>query len=393
MEKSNQSTQKNGSESLATHSQQQKREDKTKETTSSESSAFAQVMSQMNIADLNTFELHYEKLWQQASEDKEALSVLICEIDYFKAYNAHYGHQAAAFMLLVVALELKKKSEQFGFFLARYKADKFVILIKGSDLKKVELIAESLRQNVEKSKTEHEFSKAKNIVTLSIGISYIYPTSMSMLMKEADSALSVAQVSGNKQVSLPLVLEEIKEKTDSSLDSVIASSPSNKPLNIKNSISQMPKESQKVSHLESSGQGKEKFSEEADMISRLQGVKPAPDKLASQQDNKGNEKADMLSRLKKMLPSADKLEFQKKDKLTEEVDMISQLKGITPSSGNTTPKEEEKLATRSQLDDIALDKLAKKQEEQSNYEELKAELEKLKHKSESGTPTPPVRYY
>ncbi|WP_022941379.1 GGDEF domain-containing protein [Psychromonas hadalis] len=392
MEKYNQNTQENRSEPLSLNSEKQKKEEKKKDTTSIESSAFSQVMSQMNIADLNAFDLRYKKLWQQASEDKETLSVLICKIDDFKAYNEHYGHQAAAFMLLVIALELKKKSEQCGFFLARYKADKFVILMKGTDFKKVEEIAESLRQNVEQSKTKHEFSKVNNIVTLSIGISYIYPTSMDLLMKEADSALSVAQISGNKHVSLPLVSDEIKEKISSPLDPIITSSSFQKTVNIKNDTKVTSKKSQTIINENK----KEKCNEEAEIISCFKGVKPASDKLDPLQDKKSNEKVDMLSRLKNMISSSDKLDFQKKDKFTDEVDMISQLKGITPSSGNVAlrqaEKSNQKVGMQSQLKNIASDKLGVKQEEQSNYEELKAELEKLKQKSETDIP-PPIRYY
>ncbi len=155
---------------------------------SSETSAFGLVMSQMNIADRHEFDTHYAQLWEEASEEKQLLSVLICEIDFFEAYNENYGHQAAAFMLLVVGLALKNICEEFDCFLARCKGDKFAILIKGGDLTKTREVAEALRQTVEKSQTEHKYSSVSDIVTLSIGVSSTYPTSMNMLMKEADTA-------------------------------------------------------------------------------------------------------------------------------------------------------------------------------------------------------------
>lgn len=166
-----------------------------------ETSAFEQVMSQMNIAGRNTFDSQFSQFWTEASDSNELLSVLMCEIDFFKAYNDNYGHQGASFMLLVVGLALKNTCEKHGCFLARYKNQEFAILMKGGDEIKVLEVAESLRQAVEASRTEHKYSSVSKIVTLSIGISSIYPTSMKMLMNKADKALNKAQVSGRNQVA------------------------------------------------------------------------------------------------------------------------------------------------------------------------------------------------
>ena len=165
-----------------------------------EKSAFEQVMKQMNIPDRSGFDRRYEQLWQEAGEEKELLSVLICEIDFFKAYHDNYGEQGTSFMLLVVGLALKNACEELGCYLARYQGDKFAILIKGTDVLEARDVAEKLRLSVEKSRTEHRFSRVTNVVTLSIGVSSIYPTSLNMLMREADSALSSAKAGGYNQV-------------------------------------------------------------------------------------------------------------------------------------------------------------------------------------------------
>lgn len=163
--------------------------------------AFKQVMSQMNISDRSAFDEHFEQQWEEASSDKSLLSVLICEIDYFKEYHEHYGPQGASFMLLVIALALKNTCEKQGYFLAHYDKEEFAILIKGGDQQHISEIAESLRHSVESSNTEHKYSKISEIVTLSIGISSMYPKSMRMLMKETNDALLSAQTSGRNQVS------------------------------------------------------------------------------------------------------------------------------------------------------------------------------------------------
>lgn len=166
-----------------------------------ESSAFEQVMMQMNIADRKTFDRKYTELWNEASENNELLSLMICEIDFFKAYHDNYGHQGASFMLLVIALALKTTCEEHDCFLGRYKGDEFGILLKGGTPADAEAIAEKLRLAVEKSRTEHKFSSVSNIVTLSIGLSSFYPTSMQVVMNQASAALANAQSSGCNQVS------------------------------------------------------------------------------------------------------------------------------------------------------------------------------------------------
>jgi len=172
-------------------------------------SAFEQVMSQMNIADRAIFDTRYDQMWKEASDENALLSVFMCEIDFFKAYHDNYGQQGASFMLLVVGLALKNMCEKYGCFLAHYQKEEFGILMKGGNPQKALEIAENFRQAVEESRTEHKFSSVSRIVTLSIGVSSIYPNSMQTLMAQVDGALSKAKISGRNQVSCDFM--KIKE--------------------------------------------------------------------------------------------------------------------------------------------------------------------------------------
>jgi len=167
---------------------------------SSINSEFEQMMSQMNISGRAAFDLQYLKYWQQASENSELLSVLICEIDYFKEYTKNYRHQGASFMLLVIGLALKTTCEKYNCYLAHYSDGEFAVLLKGVDTELVQEIAEALRLAVEQSQSEHKFSKVSEVVTLSIGMSSLYPTSMKVLMQKSDNALNSAKKSGHNRV-------------------------------------------------------------------------------------------------------------------------------------------------------------------------------------------------
>lgn len=162
--------------------------------------AFELVMTQMNIPDRHAFDLQYESYWQQASQKGQLLSVLICEIDFFNAYNDNYGHQGSSFMLLVIGLALKNTCEKHDCYLARYGNNEFAILIKGREVEEVQAVGEALRLAVEESRTEHKYSKVSNIVTLSIGISSLYPTTMKTLMQKSENALHSARTEGCNRV-------------------------------------------------------------------------------------------------------------------------------------------------------------------------------------------------
>ena len=172
----------------------------------STSDAFNKVMSQMNIDNRRAFDEMYKKRWIEASNDNLLLSILLCDIDYFKEYKDNCGEQSTSFMLIMVALELKKICDKYGCFLAYYQNEGFAILHTGGDEKQSLELAEELRKSVEVSKSEHKFSAISDVVTLSIGISSIYPTSMKQLMQQADQSLrDVKKTALNKvgEQSLP----------------------------------------------------------------------------------------------------------------------------------------------------------------------------------------------
>lgn len=348
-------------------------ENQTQKEKSNESAAFEQVMAQLNIADIHTFNTHYEQLWFQASENKEMLSIMICEIDSFNEYNEHYGHQATSFMLVLVALELKKKCEEFGGFLARYKTGKFAVLIKKGNIKTVEKMAESLRQSIEQTNTEHKASKISDVVTLSIGTSNIYPTSMDVLINKADTALQSSKLSGNKQTILPFAPEAKVPDITTAIPSRLTEEPlkqvipiqKNVQTNTKPELIEIEEEEKTEKRMPLSVKRNGLRHEEFDMISQLKGITPIPEKEVFQEEEKTTEKLNLFSRLKNKMPLS-------KQSNTINDEQPSNEDEIAPSTPET-----------------------KQDKEKSEYDHLKQELEALKRKSESPAPAPtaPIRYY
>jgi|GEM_PF-596658 len=178
----------------------------TEEKLSSEASDFEVKMLHdelTGIANRRAFELQFSKLWQEACEEQELLSLIMCDIDLFKHYNDNYGHQKGDQALQGVAQGLQEACEKSDCFVARYGGEEFVVLIKGGNATKALKVAENIRQTIEKAKIEHLYSSVNTIITLSMGLSSLFPSelnSMKVLLAEADSALYEAKGAGRDQI-------------------------------------------------------------------------------------------------------------------------------------------------------------------------------------------------
>ena len=92
-----------------------------------------------------------------------------------------------------------------GSFAARYGGEEFVVIIKGGNATKVFRAVEKLRETIKKTKIEHLHSDVSRYVTMSMGLSSIFPSdlnTMKMLVAEADEALYDAKMSGRDQISV-----------------------------------------------------------------------------------------------------------------------------------------------------------------------------------------------
>ena len=155
------------------------------------------------IANRRSFDLQFEKLWREAADEEELLSLIMCDIDFFKSYNDNYGHQKGDEVLRKVAKTLESACEKTGSFVARYGGEEFVVLIKGGNATKALKIAEILNKSIEQINIEHLYSSASLIVSMSMGISNMQPSklnSMDILLAEADGAMYEAKKNGRAQI-------------------------------------------------------------------------------------------------------------------------------------------------------------------------------------------------
>jgi diguanylate cyclase (GGDEF)-like protein len=148
--------------------------------------------------------------WQRCGREKQPLSLILCDVDYFKPYNDIYGHQAGDKCLIRVAQIMNHIVKRASDFLARYGGEEFAIILPNTPLEGAIKISEELRQAIENLKIPHEKSQVSKYVTLSLGIASVIPSSESSieqscltiesLIKIADNALYNAKESGRNQV-------------------------------------------------------------------------------------------------------------------------------------------------------------------------------------------------
>tara|TARA_R110001583_G_scaffold67490_3_gene192869 strand:- start:12439 stop:14853 length:2415 start_codon:yes stop_codon:yes gene_type:complete len=180
----------------------------TEEKLSSDASDFEQKMLNdqlTNIANRRSFDERFAKLWQQCIYEQEMLSIVMCDIDYFKPYNDNYGHQMGDEALKIIASTLQSVTHEVGGFVARYGGEEFVIIIKGGNATKVYRAVEKIHAAIKETKVEHLYSEVDEYITMSLGLSSIFPSdlnTMNMLVAEADAALYDAKISGRDQISV-----------------------------------------------------------------------------------------------------------------------------------------------------------------------------------------------
>jgi diguanylate cyclase (GGDEF)-like protein/PAS domain S-box-containing protein len=141
--------------------------------------------------------------WQRALRKQEPLAVAMIDIDYFKAYNDHYGHQAGDQCLHNIAQTLLIGLRGGGDFIARYGGEEFIIILPGQDARRVGEVLNPLRSKVEALALPHAASKISNIVTFSAGYMTVVPqkdSTLSALVEQADQNLYHAKRNGRNQV-------------------------------------------------------------------------------------------------------------------------------------------------------------------------------------------------
>jgi diguanylate cyclase (GGDEF)-like protein len=143
--------------------------------------------------------------WRRMTRDAKPLSLIMCDIDFFKAYNDTYGHQSGDDSLRQVANTLNSVPGRPGDLVARYGGEEYVVILPETDSQSAKFLAEKMRSRVESLGIIHVSSQVCEVLTISLGVATTIPTSGSLpdeLVSAADQALYEAKKEGRNRVNL-----------------------------------------------------------------------------------------------------------------------------------------------------------------------------------------------
>ncbi|WP_186764581.1 diguanylate cyclase domain-containing protein [Comamonas flocculans] len=156
------------------------------------------------IANRRSFDEALAAEWSRCARAGLPLSVLMIDIDHFKAYNDLYGHQKGDACLQTVARTLSESMARPHDLLARYGGEEFVCLLPQCDLEGARVVAERLCGAVFGQALVHEGSSAAPCVTISVGVACAIPDLQrdpATLTELADVHLYRAKLTGRNRVS------------------------------------------------------------------------------------------------------------------------------------------------------------------------------------------------
>lgn len=143
--------------------------------------------------------------WRQALRAQQPVAVLMLDVDFFKAYNDHYGHAAGDVALQAVARALGAHAQRPLDVLARYGGEEFIGIWVDVSQASILALAEAIRADVQALALAHQYSAVATEVTLSIGIAYLLapqPGALEEAQRLADVALYNAKEQGRNRVVL-----------------------------------------------------------------------------------------------------------------------------------------------------------------------------------------------
>ena len=151
------------------------------------------------IANRRKFDQYIKTEWARLAREQTPLSLILCDIDYFKFYNDTYGHQAGDLCLKKVAQALDKIVKRPADLAARYGGEEFVLVLPGTPITGAKYLAQQIRQQIRALKIPHLNSPIDLYLTLSFGVSCCIPhadSNFSILIEAADRGLYQAKAAG-----------------------------------------------------------------------------------------------------------------------------------------------------------------------------------------------------
>jgi len=155
------------------------------------------------VANRRSFNDTIDAEWRRCARAGMPLSVIMIDIDHFKLYNDHYGHQAGDQCLQQVSAAMKRCATRPQDLLARYGGEEFILLLPQEGLEGTEVVARRILDEVRKLAIPHAASPTVPQLSISMGLASASPpidsTDPSALIRAADANLYRAKQKGRNR--------------------------------------------------------------------------------------------------------------------------------------------------------------------------------------------------
>ncbi|WP_271252920.1 diguanylate cyclase [Pseudanabaena sp. Chao 1811] len=151
------------------------------------------------IANRRAFDQRLATEWQRLARECSPLSLLLCDVDFFKRFNDRYGHPAGDECLKSVAKAIESCIRRPADLAARYGGEEFAVILPSTQKDGAIYIAEQIGQAINALKIPHEASYVRSYVSVSIGVSTIFPErniDPKVLVEATDRGLYLAKDQG-----------------------------------------------------------------------------------------------------------------------------------------------------------------------------------------------------
>jgi diguanylate cyclase (GGDEF)-like protein len=155
------------------------------------------------LANRRSFDSYWAQEWQRAVRQGTPLAVIMLDVDHFKAYNDHHGHQQGDACLRTLGEVLRVTIRRAGELAARYGGEEFVVVMPGASAQKAQETAISILSALGAEHLPHASSPVAPVITISLGVAGGTPGAADdreLLIKAADIALFEAKHQGRNRV-------------------------------------------------------------------------------------------------------------------------------------------------------------------------------------------------
>ena len=156
------------------------------------------------LANRRCFDEALSAVWLESMRARTPISLIMIDVDHFKAFNDHYGHMGGDECLQCVAQHLRSAVRAMD-VMARYGGEEFAAILPGTELETATAVAERMRALVADMGLPNSGAGTESIVTISLGVSHAMPSDpqgAQRLLEAADRNLYAAKRGGRNLVAV-----------------------------------------------------------------------------------------------------------------------------------------------------------------------------------------------